>query len=81
MLKVYHLRKTRPEYYICGTTKDQFTTDIFLYPDGTLCSYPNIDIRKILFNTKAEAETVLSEYLNSLSPEEFAKYTAERILQ
>jgi len=30
--------------------------------------------------TKTEAEVALSEYLNSLSPEEFANYIAERML-
>lgn len=35
----------------------------------------------IYYNTKAEAEAVLSKYLNSLSPEEFAEYIAERILK
>jgi len=30
--------------------------------------------------TKTEAEVALSEYLNSLSPEEFANHTAERML-
>ena len=32
------------------------------------------------YSTKAEAEVALSEYLNSLSPEEFANHTAERML-
>jgi len=32
------------------------------------------------YSTKTEAEAALSKYLNSLSPEEFANHTAERML-
>ena len=55
-----------------------------MYPDN-YCLYDSISIKVLTtkggyYSTKTEAEAALSKYLNSLSPEEFANHTAERIL-